>query len=291
MRHTSQSFWVSLALCIFNWSCQSPSSRQPDPAPPLPNTAAGAEERPGGADPVGEIDTKPSASDAIDVVIVSAIGDENKSAAPAQREFFAKLLATIGTKLSQRDGRLALIASPQAALSGVGVDARSAAPLAASKIRQATFELAPKDALLGSIVAGCDKAASALDSTHAAGTIKVCGEQVALPAHSWSWGVEDLKGQLVDFLRPTAKRVYVIVASNDAQLLTATQFSTLAATQLGGRKPVVNAVVPSGGGAGCSDRNKPAPILRDVAVSSGGKEFSFCEPNWASFIDALSSQF
>lgn len=223
---------------------------------------------------------------ALDVVIVSAIGDENPERAASQQKFFQDLLAAVALKIGATDGRLALLASPTASISNVSVTVEGIG-IDPTRVKQIAFEAAPRDALLAPIVAGCDAAASDLESSHQAGNVKVCGQTVPIPPHAWTWGADDLKGQLLGFLRPGARRVYVVVASSEAAVINGSEFLAITSLQNGGIAAKLHAVVPNGAPGSCNDRNLTATNLQAVAQQSGGTVLSFCEADWTPFVQAL----
>lgn len=226
-------------------------------------------------------------SNQLDVVIVNAIGGENPDQASRQRDSLKGMLAKLAQKYRGQDVRFALIASPTASVSGVGVSLDSSTGFTPNNSQQLAFELASKDAFLGTLVAGCSAESSDLDSSHAPGTIKVCGNSVSIPAHAWSWAVDDLKGRLSSFLRPTAKRIYILVASTDVAMVTARQFVDLAAKQSGGNTPRIFAIAPTGAGGVCSDRNQRAAAIEESVKLSSGKIYSYCQSDWVSNIADL----
>ena len=233
----------------------------------------------GGTNPQGGIPTGSQAA-LTDVVIVNAIGGENNNQAQLLSSNLASLLSALGQKASANNNlHVALIASPVGSISGVS------ATLNVPGGQQINFELAPKDSLLGTIVAGCDANSSSLDSTHSAGSITVCGTSVSIPAHAWSWGVEDLKGKLVSFFRPQAARIYIIIASNDPTIVTGQQFLSMASSQTKGGSVRVYTIVPASSSGGiCNTQNKTATVLADASRAANGQTYSYCQADWSSYI-------
>lgn len=277
-------------------ACTSAASQQP--ANRTPNSGNTTKPSPGATatPPGGSTDglKPPQSADAksdIDVVVVSAIGNETPNESQRQEKFFQDFLEALAQKLAGKNARVAIIASQTAAISGVSVAPQALQGFPQGATRQINFELAPKDALLGAIVAGCPADKSDLNATHAPGTITVCGQSVANPAHAWTWAVDDVKGKTADFLRAGAKRIYIVVASNDAQIISAKQFLDFTTAQNAGSAPKVHAVIPLDTGAACSDQNRRATVEEELARTSGGKAYSYCSGDWgaltAQIIDAL----
>ncbi len=221
-----------------------------------------------------------------DVIFVNAIGDEATEYAPAQQQALTNLLTGLVKKFASEDARLIVFASPTATLSKVSINT-DVPGVDKSRVLQVNFEMAPRDAFLGTAVAGCAAADSNLDVEHTAGTITVCSQVITVPEHSWAWGVEDLKGKMETFVRPGARRDYVIIASNDAVLLSADEFAAITKTQNAGQAPRVFLLAPDKIEAPCVDLHKPAFALVSLAQSSGGKAFEFCQSDWTNAVTEI----
>lgn len=204
--------------------------------------------------------------------------------------FLQSLLSGIARKVAGRDVRLGLIASQNAAISGVSVPPETMNAFAPGTTREVNFELAPKDAFIGTLVAGCPAETSDLNATHVPGTVTVCSRSVTVPAHSWTWTTEDLKGRLSDFLRPNAKRIYIFVASNDVALMNSKDFVDLVVSQTGGMGAIVLAIIPIGPGVGCNDKNQVATVINEATKLTTGKSFPYCEADWGPFVSPIVGQ-
>ncbi len=223
----------------------------------------------------------------LDVVAVVGIGGENTSQGVAEGTAVKQVLAAVAKKYQGQDVKYALIASTTGAISKVKVSLDAADGFTAQNSKQLNFEMEPKDTLLGTIAAGCDPATSNLESTHSAGKIKVCNELIDVPEHSWTWGVNDLSGQLNSFLRKGAKRVYIFFNSNDATIVTASQFQNMAKTQNNNVAPKAFVFSPSEATGFCSSTTKAASSIEQIASGTGGKKYSFCKTDWSAFITDL----
>lgn len=222
-----------------------------------------------------------------DIIFINAIGDEATLYAPAQQAALTSLLTGLVKKFAaDKEAKLVVFASPSATLSKVSINT-DVPGVDKSRVLQVNFEMAPRDALLGTTVAGCAAADSNLDADHTAATIKVCSQTVTVPEHSWAWGVEDLKGKMHTFLRPGARRDYIIVASNDPVLLTASEFLAITKTQNAEETPRVFVLSPITVAAPCTDLHKATFVLSELAQSTGGQAFEFCSTDWSSAIDGI----
>lgn len=221
-----------------------------------------------------------------DIIFINAIGDEDTQYAAAQQQALTNLLIGLVKKFASEDARLVVFASPNATLSKVSINT-DVPGVDKSRVLQVNFEMAPRDVLLGAAVAGCAAANSNLDVEHSAGSITVCSQTVGVPEHSWAWGVEDLKGKMEAFVRPGARRDYIMVASNDPVILSESQFADLTKTQNGGQSPRVFVLGPNKIEAPCMDLHRPAFILSALAQSSGGKFFEFCQSDWTNAVTEI----
>ena len=228
-------------------------------------------------------------SDQLDVVIVNAIGSENSDQASRQRDEIKGFLSDLAKLFQNRDVRIALIGSPNATISGVSTSLDSSLGFTSANSTQLNFELAPKDALLGTLISACSPESTNVDSSHAPGFVTVCGTRVDIPAHSWTWGVDDLKGRLVSFLRPGAKRTFIIFTSNASEVVSGNQFIEIATKQNAQKSVRVFAVAPLAIGETCNNRNKRASAIEE-ATRNSGKIYSYCQVSWSKHLtDILSS--
>lgn len=264
---------------------------------PNPNTADGTattNNNPGtpgtgGTPTQGGISPGGTAS-SLDIVVIVGIGAESSANSAKYSAALDSLLRSLGTKYKGTDTKIGVIASQAGAVSGVAVAIKSEYGFATGSATQVKFELAPKDAFLATLVAGCAKDASTLTDDHSPGVITVCGEKVNVPPHSWTWTVDDLRGRLSGFLRPGTKREYIFVSSNDAQIIDAATFARIASKQNNNTAAKVFAIAPTASGGDCSNQNLPATILSSAAQSSSGQIYSFCSPSWTSSISSLVGQ-
>lgn len=226
-------------------------------------------------------------SSARDIIFINAIGDEATQYAPAQQAALTNLLTGLVKKFAaNKDVKLVVFASPSATLSQVSINT-DVPGVDKTRVLQVNFEMAPRDALLGAAVAGCAVADSNLETEHTASTITVCSQSVTVPEHSWAWGVEDLKGKMQAFVRPGAQRDYIIVASNDPVLLSATEFLAIAKTQNADRSARVFTLSPNTIAPPCTELHKATFVLTALAQSTGGQSFEFCSSDWTSAIDGI----
>lgn len=251
------------------------------PAPANPGTPGSAQNTSG-----NNTSSTTTGSAQNDIVVVVALGNENMDQAASHKNAIQTLLSRLAQKYQGQDVKLALIASPTASISGVGV-ALPSSGFAANALSQLSFELAPKDAFLGTLVAGCAASSNNLSSSHAAGSIQVCGAPIPIPAHSWSWAVEDLSGKMSGFLRPGSQRRYIFIGSNDIELVGGDQFVTLTTQQNNSVQPKVFAIVPTSISAPCNQNNKTATQINSAVTRTGGKSYSYCMADWTSSIDDL----
>lgn len=257
----------------------------PAPGTQTPGTGDGT-----GQTPEPNVTAAPGAGEAVDVVLVVAVGDETPALVNMQNDFLRRLVESIPAKLAGRDARVAVIASQTAVLSGVKIDAQALRGFSPASVRQANFELGAKDVHLGALVTGCAANSNDLNSDHNAGNIKLCGRSVPVPAHSWTWAVEDLNGRFHGFLRPGAKRVYILVTSADASVVAPAMFNEIAKAQNAGRAPVVIAVAPFAVTAPCNSRNLRASNVGESVRRAGGKALPYCASDWSPALnDILSS--
>lgn len=296
---------LSLFLLIVATSLTSCSPQQSSPEPAKKNTEADADgskkgdkdkQVQSGTDKKGSVSTDKdglnnSSSNSIgdnrvDLIVVSAIGDENPDEAQNHKNAISNIVLGLVRKYEKMDTRLLLIASRTGAISGVGNSIESDL-LTNKNFLQLDFELAPAAAFLGTLVAGCEESASNLDSTHAAGTIKVCNTSLDVPSHSWTWTVESLRGKAKDFLRAKSKRVYVMISSNEITFVSAKEFFDIASNQNGGQNPKVFAIAPMDINDSCNSRNRRAQKIEELAKLGSGKVFSFCKSDWTTITKSL----
>lgn len=232
-----------------------------------------------------------TASGAVDVVVVSAIGAENPELRTKNKAAIDKLLAAIVSKMAtQATVNLALIASPNGAVSGIPVTVQASGSVPASRIKQVNFEMATKDIFIGTLAAICAKADSNLDEDqHKAGKVTLCKKTVSIPAHSWTWANQDVQGTLATFLRPGAKRIFIFIANNDATVVSPTDFVELSRSSNQGGSSTIFAIAPGTSMTGCNAQNKTATNLSAAASFGGGALLSYCDANWDSHIQKITS--
>lgn len=269
-------------------ACGSNSKSKQPPAKKSPATDNSGDQQKLPPDPASpSASPDPTSLTANDIVIVNAIGSENPSMTAQQKSAFTLLLSSVFKKFSGQNFKVALIASPNAASSEVTASFNSSDGYNASNSIQIAFELESKDAFMGSLVAGCDASSSNLDSSHASGSIKICGETVSIPAHAWTWGVEDLKGRLVGFLRPGSARTYVIFTSKGIDLVPAQQFLSIANKQNNAKAVRVLGVSPQSTSTPCNSQNLRAATLEAAISSSFGKSYPYCQVDWTSLVTQI----
>ncbi len=270
-----------------------PSGREAVPSPQSGSGSAAGTGSLGAASAAGRGNSTATAANALDIVVILALDAPSDELLKTTRAAVEQLLSGVA---QIHDVHVAVIAGKKDRAGG----SPFAAPggLAASAFKPVDFDLAPKDGLLGAVVAGCDAKASSFPDPHlAANDPLVCGKRLLELAgntkevltHSWLWALDPVKGALNSFFRTGAKRLYVIIANGDAEFLDAASFSTLIGAQSSAALGIV-AAVPTGGGTSCSTTSTAAQKYLALAGAVGGQQLDLCATSAGQIAAAVTTQ-
>ncbi len=300
--------FVAGCLGLYGASCTDASAIVRQPPPPDAASAGPVVKTPDAAAmpsatvvklDAAELQTPPNAADAapkpvvaaahaVDVVVITATQMTSGLDDKAYGAQLAKMLDGL-RKTEGVDLRMALIA-PREAMDGTFLSALDG-KMGFDRFRAVDLGLEPSKGLIASIVLGCPESASdfpALTPNSTKGPV-ICGKDLAMLAgvsvgsleHQWLWELEPLRGKLMDFFRPNARRIYVFVAGGGAGFLTPTQWTDLVAAQPQDKKPVVVSVAPLAmSSTGLCSGGGPDKVFSALAKSSGGAAMDFCLANW-----------
>jgi hypothetical protein len=241
-----------------------------------------------------------SAGKAVDVVVLTATELPGQIDVDAYAGELRKVLAAL-RGVSGVDLRMALVA-PRAVMDATFEQALAGTLAAADAPRFRAFDLAmlPRIGLVAALAAGCAESESDFPPLSGSSTVgpRVCGQDlaamlgVAVPSleHDWLWTLEPLRGKLVDFLRPEARRLYVFVAAGGAALLQPAGFAAMLGAQKQAGKAVVAALAPTAAAtasSGICSGVSPDKLYGEIAKGRGGVALDFCGASWSAHGAAL----
>lgn len=285
-----------IAVMIGVFSCL-PSKQTPrqDPSPvPATVQTPGMSPASTATPTVGPNPTTSQGGGLVDVVVVNALAPVQSTISAATKSQIQALLQSLYNKASSSNGKyhLALVSSK------VGNLASLTLPADQNLVRALDFQLKPIDALVTSVIVGCDKASTSFPDLHlAASNPKICGSDLLSLAgntrdklqHSWLWSLEPLREGLKTHFRSGAQRAYVFVVPGNPEFLDLSTWQQLITAQGVGAGTRVHVISSTQDGprAECGTEVKAGPAAAALAQGTGGQSIDYCSSDWSNGIQAI----